>query len=153
MPKTPAQIDGQFAAFANSCETILTHICRESDMEKSSSENKTVVSDPLYTAIQEIIAACKAANYSLAHQLLGVKSLICGDKVPSEPFWESKTQEQNIYAKLDAMEYQAAISLNQIPKGMILLSSHECSSATEPSDPHQSPTLILMIEAYKKYAR
>lgn len=151
-----SQVEAQFAAFGASCEKILARVTPESELGDNlakARKKQKVVSDPLYAAIQEIIAACRNTNCELAHELLGVKSLICGDKVPNEPFWEIRIpeEEQSVYGELDGMEYQAAMALNQIPRGLVCLTSQGAISAAEPTDPLQSPTLQRMIETYKRY--
>lgn len=137
----------QCEAFGKACESLLAQIRPES---RPGQTHQKVVSGALYAAVQEIIAAYQIKDHELAHELLGVKSLICGDRMPDKPFWETKG-DPSLYRELDAMEYAAAMALDKIPRGLMVLSTQGLHAKGNPVGSTDSPTLQLIAAAYKEY--
>lgn len=135
MPNTFSQIQ-------NSCQRI-----REKIQPNGSTGCKKTVSQKLFDAINDIIAACESENHTLVHQLLQVKELIT-TKNNGNAFWEEGEEEPRIQDMLNCYEYAASKALNEVPTGVIVFQGVHIKEKFLPEDTYRPPTL-LCIEAAK----
>lgn len=93
---------------------------------------KGIISPMLFEATIETLVAIKAQNWTLAYQLTAVKSYIVGEINPKDKknaFQEDqvandKSLKNSVYLILDRMHHDLAFALEELPSGMMTLSSN-----------------------------
>lgn len=95
--------------------------------------SKGVMSPKLKEAVEAILEAVKAGDIKLATNLSAVKSYITGvldpkDKTHAfqeEQYINEKTLGNSIYCLMDGINFQLAMSIKEMPAGMMLVSANK----------------------------
>lgn len=93
---------------------------------------KGTMSPTLRAAITATVKELDKGNLNLAYQITACKSLVIGEIDPTDKMYafqedqaaNEKALGNSLYCILDGIHFQIAMTTNQMPSGMMLLSAH-----------------------------